>query len=103
MRVGEWDTQSINESLPHQDRAVEAIIIHESYRPKSLENDFALLMLRHPVKIEDNVDIICLPEARHDFNVTGCAASGWGKNNFGAFLRPLKITKPHIKNIKNIS
>ncbi|NP_001166254.1 serine protease homolog 90 isoform X1 [Nasonia vitripennis] len=93
IRVGDWDTQSIDEIITHQDRAIEAIIIHESYHSKSLENDFALLILSNPVSIMENVDIICLPEARYDFDVTGCFVSGWGKNKFGTGGRYQYILK----------
>lgn len=83
IRAGEWDTQTKNEILPHQDRIVQRIIVHENYNPGSLKNDFALLYLREPVVLSDNVDIVCLPQVNDIFDNSRCFASGWGKDVFG--------------------
>ncbi|KAJ8664739.1 hypothetical protein QAD02_006401 [Eretmocerus hayati] len=83
VRAGEWDTQTKNEIFPHQDRQVDQYVIHEQYVPGSLKNDFALMLLSSPVKIIDNVDIVCLPEPDVVFDYTRCFASGWGKDIFG--------------------
>ncbi|KAF7991450.1 hypothetical protein HCN44_008762 [Aphidius gifuensis] len=83
IRAGEWDTQTKNEILPHQDRAVQRIIVHENYIAGSLKNDFALLYLREPLALSDNVDVVCLPQANDIFDNSRCFASGWGKDVFG--------------------
>lgn len=83
IRAGEWDTQTNKELLPHQDRKVDTVVIHEKYYSGALHNDFALLLLTEPVILSDNVDTICLPEADAVFDNQRCFASGWGKNVFG--------------------
>lgn len=83
IRAGEWDTQTKNEILPHQDRFIQRIIVHENYHPGSLRNDFALLYLREPFQLADNVDVVCLPEPNDVFDRSRCWASGWGKDVFG--------------------
>ena len=83
IRVGEWDTQTMKEPIPHQNHAVDSIVVHEGYHPASLKNDFALLILTDPVKIEKNVDIVCLPESKYEYDNSRCIATGWGKNKAG--------------------
>ncbi|XP_058802515.1 phenoloxidase-activating factor 2-like isoform X2 [Phymastichus coffea] len=83
IRAGEWDTQTTNEGLPHQDRDVAVAVIHPNYRPGTLFNDFALLILDNVIELADNVEIICLPEANEIFDNSNCIATGWGKSEFG--------------------
>ncbi|XP_011495102.1 PREDICTED: tryptase-2-like [Ceratosolen solmsi marchali] len=83
IRAGEWDTQTKNEILPHQDRDVQNTIIHERFHSGALYNDFALLILEQAVNIVDNIDVICIPDAGTIFDYSRCFASGWGKDIFG--------------------
>jgi plasma kallikrein len=83
IRAGEWDTQTKNELLPHQDRTVVQTVIHPEYYAGALYNDVALLRLDAPVDAADNVDVVCLPEQNQQFDRSRCFASGWGKNVFG--------------------
>jgi hypothetical protein len=39
VRAGEWDTQTMKERLPYQERMVSRIISHPQYSSKSLAND----------------------------------------------------------------
>ncbi|XP_017779063.1 PREDICTED: tryptase beta-2-like [Nicrophorus vespilloides] len=85
IRVGEWNMKSRDELLPHQDRSVSEIVIHEHYRRSSLRNDIALLILDHPVEITENVGFICLPPPAAPpltTNDVRCIASGWGTDAF---------------------
>ena len=60
-----------------QSAFVEKITLHESYNPKTLDNDIAILKLKTPLTFNDKVKQACLPEA--SFVPTGKAvASGWG-------------------------
>lgn len=61
IRAGEWDTQTKNELLPHQDREVAQVIIHPHFYKGALFNDVALLLLRAPVELAENVGTVCLP------------------------------------------
>lgn len=83
IRAGEWDTQTTEEILPHQDRRVVEIVIHNDYYAGGLFNDIALLFLDAPVKPADNVNPACLPPQDTNFDGSRCFASGWGKDLFG--------------------
>lgn len=83
VRAGEWDTQTKNEILPDQDREVQTIVVHPHYRSGTLFNDIALLFLNEPMKIDANVDVICLPPQDYLAESKECFASGWGKDTFG--------------------
>ncbi|KZC12025.1 Serine proteinase stubble, partial [Dufourea novaeangliae] len=83
IRAGEWDMQTENEILPHQERNVQKVIIHENYHAGALRNDVALLILTEPVEIAENVDIVCLPEYNTVHDESRCFASGWGTDKFG--------------------
>jgi kallikrein len=85
IRAGEWDTQTKNEILPHQDRQVHSVIVHEKFHSGALYNDFALLILAQAVDIVDNVDLICIPDVGTIFDYSRCFASGWGKDIFGIY------------------
>lgn len=61
VRAGEWDTQTKNELYPHQDRDVEEVVIHKDYYQGALFNDVAILFLKTPVEIAENVDVVCIP------------------------------------------
>ncbi|KAJ8921967.1 hypothetical protein NQ315_008604 [Exocentrus adspersus] len=83
IRAGEWDTQHMQELYPHQDREVQTVTIHPEYYAGALYNDVALLFLKSPVDIADNVDVVCLPPANAVVESGSCYATGWGKDVFG--------------------
>lgn len=83
IRAGEWDTQHAQELFPHQDRAVQSISIHPEYYAGALYNDVALLFLKSPVDIVENVGVVCLPPPNIVVNAGRCYATGWGKDTFG--------------------
>uniref|UniRef100_A0A7G3ASC6 Phenoloxidase-activating factor 2 n=2 Tax=Lutzomyia longipalpis TaxID=7200 RepID=A0A7G3ASC6_LUTLO len=83
VRAGEWDTQTKNEIYAHQDREVESFIIHQDYYKGALFNDIALLFLKTPLDLAENVQTVCLPPQDFNFDTSRCYASGWGKDVFG--------------------
>uniref|UniRef100_A0A6B2EJG8 Phenoloxidase-activating factor 2 n=1 Tax=Phlebotomus kandelakii TaxID=1109342 RepID=A0A6B2EJG8_9DIPT len=83
IRAGEWDTQTKNEIYAHQDREVESLVIHPEYYKGALFNDVALLFLKTPVDLAENVQTVCLPPQDFNFDGSRCYASGWGKDVFG--------------------
>ena len=83
IRAGEWDTQTENEPLPHQDRQVALIVSHPGYKTMSLPNDYALLIVDRPFKMADNVETVCIPNTSQSYDPKNCYASGWGKDKFG--------------------
>lgn len=80
VRAGEWNTQSLEEPIPHQDLVVEEIILHPEFHRGSLKNDIALLILTESFIMVDNVGIVCLPSSDTAFSDLRCTAAGWGKN-----------------------
>jgi len=83
IRAGEWDTQTKKEIFPHQDQEVESITVHPQFYKGALYNDIALLFLKAPVTLGENVDVVCLPPQNEAIENTRCYASGWGKDVFG--------------------
>ncbi|XP_022837546.1 proclotting enzyme-like [Spodoptera litura] len=84
IRAGEWDTRSVKEPYPYQDRDVVSIEIHKDFIKKVLFYDIALLFLVRPVELAPNVGVVCLPAPRvQQEDGTRCLATGWGKDKFG--------------------
>lgn len=83
VRAGEWDTQTINEILPHIDQKVKDIIVHEQYNKGTLYNDVALLFTEERFEWAENIRPICLPGSEINFDHERCIATGWGKDKFG--------------------
>ena len=84
VRLGEWDTQSEGEFIPHQDIPVADVVIHENFVQAGVLNDFALLFLAQPARLSPEVDVVCLPD-NSGFDGNKCIVNGWGKDQFGAF------------------
>ncbi|KAL7291119.1 hypothetical protein TKK_0015247 [Trichogramma kaykai] len=96
-RVGEWDTQSTSERLPHQTRYVDTIILHPDYKPASLQHDLALLILQEPVEIKENANPVCLPDAETKFDDSRCLVTGWGRDKYaGRYQSILKKVRLSI-------
>lgn len=73
--------------IPHQERKIRTIILHEEYHAHSYENDYALLILSSPFKFTVSVDVVCLPKQYMRFDHSRCFATGWGKDSNGNMLR----------------
>lgn len=79
VRAGDYDVSAAVEALPHQEVPVKQIIIHENFDRPSHRNNVALLVLDQPVKLTDNIGIVCLPPPNFDF-FAQCLVAGWGRN-----------------------
>lgn len=90
VRCGEWDTKSDSEPLSHQDRRVERITVHPSYkRFKYYDNNIAILHVEQDFNLEAHISPICLPDERtgqRSYLKEGCWATGWGKEDFSEKL-----------------
>lgn len=82
-RAGEWDTTTQSEPLKHQNRLVESVIIHPSYNESHPRHDIALILLKEPFILADNVNTICLPEDHETYIGSKCVGTGWGMDNSG--------------------
>ncbi|GJQ81592.1 CLIPA10 [Trypoxylus dichotomus] len=98
VRAGEWDTQTKNEILKHQDRKVASVIIHPQFYRGALHNDIALLILEDTFELDQHIGTICLPpQGTLTADGTKCWASGWGRDSFGikgkyqVILKKLKL------------
>jgi len=84
VRCGEWDTQTEGEPLPHQDRNVRLVEIHQEFNKGNLVNTVALLFLESEFELADHIDTICLPDYQEKFEDRDeCFVKGWGKDTFG--------------------
>ncbi|XP_014098296.2 phenoloxidase-activating factor 2 [Bactrocera oleae] len=94
VRAGEWDSQTIKERLPYQERNVQRIITHPNYNYRNVANNFALVVLTQAVVLADHINVVCLPgqNAAPLANVQ-CFANGWGKDVFGEAGRFSAIMK----------
>ena len=80
IRLGEHDTESIDEPHPHMDRKIKNIIIHPKYNSKTnikdvTGYDVALIEFDNPVDYSLNIIPICLPT--DDNKLVG--ETGWAK------------------------
>ncbi|XP_063912045.1 phenoloxidase-activating factor 2-like, partial [Zophobas morio] len=83
IRAGEWDTQTQNERIPHQERNIERKIVHNHFTKGNLYNDVALLILDRPLTKTRSIGTVCLPQDNQHFDSRECFATGWGKDRFG--------------------
>ncbi|KAL0271283.1 UNVERIFIED_CONTAM: hypothetical protein PYX00_008423 [Menopon gallinae] len=82
VRLGEYDVTSTSESLRHEDRSVDKIILHPSFNNETLHNDIALLKLQYPAKQRPHIDVVCLPKQNVEFPLhSKCVITGWGREN----------------------
>ncbi|XP_076057117.1 uncharacterized protein LOC143034645 [Oratosquilla oratoria] len=73
---------SYSEILPHLEREVSYVAIHEKYDPGLYKNDVALLVLAKPVWLPytPHIGPACLPPPKFNFGGgKGCIVVGWGK------------------------
>uniref|UniRef100_W8B205 Phenoloxidase-activating factor 2 n=1 Tax=Ceratitis capitata TaxID=7213 RepID=W8B205_CERCA len=108
-RAGEWDLETTQEPLLHQDAHVSEIIRHEKFNSNTIFNDIAILILTTPYTWSPNVQPICLPDEGVSFDGYRCYAAGWGKDKFGkegAYQHILKKIDlpvvPHAKCQENL-
>jgi plasma kallikrein len=59
------------------------MVVHENFHNGTLYNDVALLLLKDQVKLEQEVNTICLPPQDAVFDHSRCFTTGWGKDLFG--------------------
>ncbi|XP_038221443.1 phenoloxidase-activating factor 2-like [Zerene cesonia] len=91
-RAGEYDTQTIKEQFPHQERDVRKITVHENYFRASLYNDIALIALEAPFEPAPNIGIGCLGKTLPPDGAT-CFAMGWGKEFDNEYREALILKK----------
>lgn len=93
IRAGEWDMANTNEILPHQDRDIQSVVIHREFYKPTLLNDIAVLILKTPVDLAENVNTVCLPPPNYSFDKERCLVSGWGKDSLSRESRFQTVLK----------
>ncbi|XP_072943170.1 phenoloxidase-activating factor 2-like [Epargyreus clarus] len=97
-RAGEWDTRTTNEILPHQDRNVRKITVHEEFLHWNAQYDVALLFMETPFVLEGqgHIGVACLAPNLPTLGSL-CYSMGWGRSleNLDA-----KINSALLKKIK---
>ncbi|XP_063588253.1 atrial natriuretic peptide-converting enzyme-like [Penaeus indicus] len=86
IRLGDWDVFGPTEFYSHIEVGAEFVVIHPNYYAGNLENDLAVVRMRHYVDFAANPHIspVCLPHNAHaNFEGYRCYSTGWGKNAFG--------------------
>lgn len=101
VRAGEWDTKTLNEILPHQDRPVKKIIVNPNYYAALQINNVALLILETPFNPAGNVKLICLPPQGTTFIDDNCFVTGWGKSKFDSLEYQVILKKIQLPMVPN--
>ncbi|VVC30606.1 Hypothetical protein CINCED_3A007191 [Cinara cedri] len=79
IRAGDWDLKTERELYPTQEVRVSKIVTHKEYYSGGLFNDIALIFTEKNFILEENVQIMCLPEENDSFADSRCFSTGWGK------------------------
>ncbi|XP_011164033.2 serine protease filzig isoform X2 [Solenopsis invicta] len=76
---GEYDISGELESKRSVTKNVRRVIVNHGYDPATFENDLALLELESPVKFDEHIVPICMPEDGIDFTGRFATVTGWGR------------------------
>ena len=92
IRLGEHNTESIDEPHPHVDRKIKNIIIHPKYNRETFIRgktgyDVALIELDNPVDYSLNIIPICLPTDDNKLVGEMGWAKGFGLKSSATFVR----------------
>ncbi|KAL3272114.1 hypothetical protein HHI36_022577 [Cryptolaemus montrouzieri] len=95
VKGGEWKLGIDEEPLPFQIVKVSVIVRHPGYKPGSLINDLAVLILEEKLRPAKNIGTICLPEP-NKIPTRNCISTGWGKRILqlhakGAVMRSIGV------------
>uniref|UniRef100_A0A8C5WQT7 Plasminogen activator n=1 Tax=Laticauda laticaudata TaxID=8630 RepID=A0A8C5WQT7_LATLA len=95
-------TFRVKSSATEQIFQVERYITHEKYNPRTLDNDIALLKLKHPSENcateTDSVHPVCLPKAGLQLpDWTECEVSGYGKHEMSSPFHSERLKEGHVR------
>ncbi|EDV30670.1 uncharacterized protein Dana_GF14971 [Drosophila ananassae] len=88
VRAGDWDLLSDSEIVPHENRLVEKIIVHNDLILSQLLNDLALAVLESAFPRTKHIVPVCMFDdlGSSRLNATRCFAIGWNVLKFTRFL-----------------
>ncbi|XP_076365543.1 serine protease 1-like [Tachypleus tridentatus] len=85
VRAGEHDLVDAEES--EQEVRVADSFVHPNYDIETVNNDVALLRLRHPLRMNSYVQPACLPSSESELHIdTMATILGWGKRRKAAMF-----------------
>jgi len=97
------DAQLQSKSEEKQVSKISKILIHPDYNPRSLINDFAVLIVEEPFTFTASVGHVCLPSPQQQVKKDAtCVATGHGREiyKFGSYSRDLrKVNLPIWSNV----
>lgn len=77
-----------------QQRVAKAIISHPQYSsPDPIENDIAVVHVKHPFKFTKHIKNICLNSGSQQVATKECIANGWGADSFETQSKLSQILK----------
>lgn len=82
---GEFDISGELESKRSVTKNVRRVIVNHGYDPATFENDLALLELESPVKFDEHIVPICMPEDGIDFTGRMATVTGWGRLKYSEY------------------
>ena len=83
--LGEFDLSDDYEPKKTIERNVKRVVVHKGYIARTFDNDLALLELAQPVRFDEHIIPICLPENEHDYVGDIGHVTGWGRLSYGLF------------------
>ena len=81
IRLGEYNSSTINEPHPYIERKMKLKIIHEDFRIEDFYSDIALIKMNEPISFQPNIQPICLPGVRDMLVGQSGIVSGWGRTH----------------------
>lgn len=86
IRVGEYDFSSVQEPLPHVERAAARKVVHPRYNYFTYEFDLALVRLDTPLVFQPHIAPLCLPASDDLLIGENATVTGWGRLSEGGTL-----------------
>ena len=83
-----------------QELEVDQIMIHELFKPETLNNDIALLKLKTPAALGAGVGLVCLPDGDESLEGEECDITGWGTTSYGG-SQPVYLQEASVPIISN--
>lgn len=91
VRLGDYNSEQVEE---HEIEAfIEDWYIHEEFRRgHHMNNDIAIVVIKHPIQYTNYIQPVCLPKKHMEY-VSGqnCTISGWGSIQYGKSSKNRKI------------
>ncbi|XP_052130684.1 serine proteinase stubble [Frankliniella occidentalis] len=100
IRVGEYDFSSVQEPLPHVERAAARKVVHPRYNYFTYEFDLALVRMDTPLVFQPHIAPLCLPASDDLLIGENATVTGWGRLSEGGTLPSVlqEVSVPIVSN-----